>query len=149
MNEKNQRQEIPEPPIRYAPSPMFRFAALLLAVASIWLGVGVWRQANVINIVAFSGVTIAALGMVTGSFAQAVFDGDTLIYRVPLRPTRTISRNQIDSVSLEGRRTRALVIIFHPRAGDGRIETERIEAVNLVPLEDQLDLLERLEGISA
>ena len=148
MNENNQKQTKPEPPIHYAPTPMFRFAALLLAAASIWLGVGVWRQANVINIVAFSGVTLVALGMVAGSFAQAVFDGDTLIYRVPLRPIRTISRNQIDSVSLEGRRVRALVIVFHPRTEDGRIETERIEAVNLVPLEDQIDLLERLEGIS-
>lgn len=149
MNEKEQLQNDPEPPIHYSPTPMFRFAALLLAAASIWLGVGVWRQPNVINIIAFTGVTIIALGLVAGSFAKAVFDGETLVYRVPLRPNRTISRNQIDSVTLEGRRTRALVIIFHPRAEDGRIETERTKVVNLVPLEDQVDLLERLEGISA
>ena len=133
---------------RYAPTSMFRFAALLLAVASIWLGVEVWKQSNVINVIVFIGLTAIALGMVVGSFANAMYDGDTLVYRIPLRPTRTIHRNQIIGVTLEGRWTKALVIGFHPRAKDERIELERAEYVNFVPLQDQDDLLERLVGIS-
>ncbi len=130
----------------YTPTSMFRLAALLFAVASIWLGIEVWKQSNVINVIVFIGLTVIALGMVDGSFAKAVVDGDSLIYRVPLRPTVSIHRNQIIGVTLEGRWTKALVIGFHPRAKDGRIELERAAYVNFVPLEHQDDLLERLVG---
>ena len=135
-------------PIRYTPTAMFRFAALLLAIASIWLGIEVWKQSNVINIIVFIGLTAIALGMVDGSFAKAVYDGDSLIYRMPLRHTLSIHRNQIIGVTLEGRWTKALVIGFHPRAKDGRIDLEHAEYVNFVPLQNQDDLLDLLVGTS-
>jgi hypothetical protein len=138
-----------EPSKNYAPTAMFRLAALLLVVASVWMGLDVWRQPNVINIIVFVGLVIIALGTVVGAFARADFDGDTVVYRMPLRPTHTIQRKQIISATREGRWTKALVIGYHPRAEDGRIELERAAYVNFVPLENQDDLLERLVGTSA
>ena len=159
MNEKNDQQDkdmidasestpeqLDELPVRYTPTPMFQFAAFLLAVASLWFAINVWGNPNVISIIVFVGVLMITVGMVFGAFARATYDGETLVYRVPLRPKLTIHRNQIIKVTLEGRRTRALVIGFHPRAEDGRIELERAEYVNLVPLQDQWDLQERLDG---
>jgi hypothetical protein len=135
-----------ELPSHYTPTPLFQFTALLLAAASVWLAINVWQNPNVISMIVFVGVFVITVGMVFSAFARASYDDETLTYYVPLRPKLIIQRSQIVQVSLEGRRTRALVIGFHPRAEDGRIESERIQYVNLVPLQDQWELLERLEG---
>ena len=133
-------------PVNYSPTPVFQFAALLLAAACIWLAYNVWQHPGVISIIVFVGVGAITVGMVFGAFARATYDGETLYYRVPLRPKLTIHRNQIIEVTLEGRRTRALVVGFHPRTEDGRIELERAQYVNLVPLQDQWELQEYLDG---
>ncbi len=162
MNEKDDQQDddtidTPEAtpdqpidfPVRYTATPMFQFAAFLLAAASIWLAYNVWKNPNVISIIVFVGIVVIAVGMVFNAFARATYDGETLVYHVPLRPKLTIHRNQIIEVTLEGRRTRALVVGFHPRAEDGRIEVERGQYVNLVPLQDQWELQEYLDGTHA
>ena len=129
MNEKDDQQEAEitdasesdseqgdEFPVSYSPTPIFQFAAFLLAVASIWLAYNVWQNPNIISIIVFVGVGAITVGMVFGAFARATYDGETLVYRVPLRPQLTIHRKQIIEVTLEGRRTKALVVGFHPLA---------------------------------
>lgn len=131
---------------RYTPTLSFRLAAALLVLAGLWLGSRVWQQPNTLDSIMFVGVSIIAVIMVFGSFASAEFDGRTLTYRVPLRHMHRIDTGQIAHVEISGRRTRALIIGYHPRDASGRIETEDLEFVNLVPLQDQWDLLEALGG---
>lgn len=159
MNEKDDQQEVEitdasesdseqgdEFPVCYSPTPIFQFAGFLLAIASIWLAYNVWQNPNIISIIVFVGVGAITVGMVFGAFARATYDGETLVYRVPLRPQLTIHRKQIIEVTLEGRRTKALVVGFHPLDENGRIELERARYANLVPLQDQWELQEYLDG---
>jgi hypothetical protein len=133
-------------PVRYSPTPIFQFAAFLLATGSIWLATNVWQNPSVISIIIFVGLVAITVGMVFSAFARATYDGETLTYRVPLRPQLSIRRNQIIQVTLEGRRTRALVVGFHPLDENGHIELERAQYVNFVPLQDQWELQEYLDG---
>jgi len=133
-------------PLRYSPTPIFQFAGFLLAIASIWLAYNVWQNPNIISVIVFVGVGAITLGMVFGAFARAPYDGETLVYRVPWRPQITINRKQIIEVTLEGRRTKALVIGFHPLDENGLVDSTRAQYVNLVPLQDQWELQEYLDG---
>jgi len=159
MNEKDDQQEVDivntsdsEPgqgdefPVRYSPTPIFQFAGFLLAIASIWLAYNVWQNPGIISIIVFVGVGAITVGMVFGAFARATYDGETLVYRVPWRPQITLSHNQIIEVNLEGRRTKALVIAFHPLDENGLVDSTRAQYVNLVPLQDQWELQEYLDG---
>ena len=139
-------RESATPPRRYTPTPIFRLAAALFVLGSLWLGSRVWQQPNILDIIMFVGVSIIAVFMVLGSFASAEFDGRTLTYRSPLRPTHRIDIGQIFHVEMSGRRTQALIIGYHPRDANGRIETENVVFINLAPLQDQWELLEALGG---
>ena len=141
-----QPEQPDEFPVRYLPTPIFQFAGFLLALSSIWLAYNVWQNPGIISIIVFVGVSAITLGIVFGAFARASYDGETLVYRVPWRPQITIDRNQIIKVTLEGRRTKALVIGFHPRDEKGLIDSTRAQYVNLVPLQDQWELQEYLDG---
>lgn len=131
---------------RYSPTPIFRLATGLLILGAFLLGIEAWRKSDGLLFVFALGIAVVAVFMTLGSFASAEFDGRTLTYRTPLRGVHRIDRGQIDRVEMGGRRFRALVVGYHPRTANGRIETERVRYVNLVPLEDQMELYELLGG---
>ncbi|NOX63605.1 MAG: hypothetical protein GXP42_16905 [Chloroflexi bacterium] len=128
----------------YKPTPTYAIGALILTAAAVWLGVQFWREPEILLGIFFAGVAIVALSMLTGLFARVEFDGQTLTYRSILRSGHRIDLTQIDSVSLEGRRTRALVIMYHPLDKEKRIDVERLKFINMPPLQNQEDLYERL-----
>ena len=128
----------------YKPTPTYAGAAIILVAAAVWLGMQFWRQPEILLGIFFFGVTIVALSLVTGLFARVEFDGKTLTYHAFLRPGHRVDLAQIDSVSMEGRRTRALVVMYHPRDKEGRIDEDRLKFINMPPLRDQEELYERL-----
>ena len=135
-----------EHPARYKPRPLFRMGALLLAAGGIYLGSDVWQDPQLISAILFAGVALIAFWMGLHAFAVASFDGEALTYRVPLRGTKRIDVAQIDSISIEGRRTRALVILYHTRTAAGTIDGKTLRFLNLVPLENQDELFDCLGG---
>ncbi|MCO6452030.1 MAG: hypothetical protein J5I90_14700 [Caldilineales bacterium] len=135
-------------PVRYRPTVIFRAGAIILAVGAVYLGSEVWKNPDILRMIFFGGVAFIALWMASNALAKVEFDGQTLTYRVPLRAAHRIHKAQIDSVSLEGRRTEALVIIYHPQDENGRIDSERLKYLNLAPLENQGELYDFLAGIS-
>jgi hypothetical protein len=136
----------PDTPRLYHPTPIFRGAALFLLLSSVYLATEVWRTGDPFVVLFFVVVLVAALGTSITALASASFDGETLIYRLPLRPERRISRAQIIGIEVVGRRTKALLINYHPRNEQGEIDFTRDVYLNLAPLQDQMDLLARLQG---
>lgn len=131
---------------RYSPTAFYRFGAAAFVFATGLLASEVVRRPNSLLYVFAGGMAIVTFFLVLGAFARADFDGATLVYRVPLRKVHRFDRSQIDHIEIGGRRTRALIIGYHPRDAAGRINVERTVFVNLVPLEDQIDLYEQLGG---
>ena len=131
---------------RYTPTAFFRLAAVAFVFATGLLVSEVVRRPNTLLYIFAGGMAVVTVFLVLGAFARADFDGTTLVYRVPLRKVHRFERGQIDHIEIGGRRTRALIIGYHPRSADGRIEVERVVFVNLVPLDDQIDLYEQLGG---
>lgn len=131
---------------RYAPTPIFRLASVLLALGAVLLGIDAWRRSDPFLAIFAIGAAVVAVFMIPASFARAEFDGRTLTYHTPLRGSHQIDRGQIERVELGGRRFRALIIGYHPRAANGHIETGQLKYINLPPLEDQLELYELLGG---
>ncbi len=131
---------------RYSPTPIFRLATVVLAVGALLLASDAWRRSDPLLAIFAIGVAIVAVFMILASLARAEFDGRTLTYRTPLRPSHQIDRGQIARVELGGRRFRALVIGYHPRSANGRIETGQLKYINMPPLQDQVELLELLGG---
>ena len=131
----------------YTPTPLFRLGAALFVLAALWLGSEVYRKPQTALGVFFAGILIISMGMALGAFARAEFDGHTLTYRLPLRPTRRIDRSQIESVEVSGRRIRALVIGYYPRTASGIVAHDRLQFLNMVPLQDQDELYELLGGV--
>jgi len=131
---------------RYTPTAFFRLAAVAFVFATGLLASEVVRRPNPLLYVFAGGMAVVTVFLVLGAFARADFDGDTLVYRVPLRRVHRFDRSQIDHIEIGGRRTRALIIGYHPCDANGRIDVERVVFVNLVPLEEQIDLYEQLGG---
>ncbi len=131
---------------QYHPTLFFRGAAAFMLVSSVYLATEVWRTGDFFVILFFVVVLFAAVAMSAGSLATATWDGETFIYQLPLRPEHRLSREQIIDIEVVGRRTRALLIHYHPRNENGFIDRQREVFLNLTPLEDQLDLMERLLG---
>lgn len=131
---------------RYSPTLIFRLAAVALAIGALLLGNDAWRRSDPLLAVFAIGAAIVAVFMILASLARAEFDGRTLTYRTPLRASHQIDRGQIARVELGGRRFRALVIGYHPRSANGRIETEQLRYINLPPLQGQDELFEMLGG---
>lgn len=136
----------PDSPHVYHPTLIFRGAALFLLISSVYLATEVWRTGDPFVVLFFVVVLVAGLGMSVGALASASFDGETLVYRLPFRPERTISRAQIISIEVVGRRTHALLINYHPRNEQGEIDLSRDAYLNMTPLQDQMDLWARLQG---
>ena len=97
-----QPPQTPPGPSIYATTPLFRLGAVLFVLAALWLGSEVYRRPQTALGVFFAGVLIVSLGMALSAFARAEFDGHTLTYRLPLRPTRRIDRSQIEGVEVSG-----------------------------------------------
>lgn len=141
------RKASPDNPVkRYSPTPIFRLATGLLAICAILLGSEAWRESDWLLAIFALGAGLVSFFMILGSLARAEFDGHSLTYRTPLRGSHQIDRSQIVCVEMGGRRFRALVIGYHPRAANGLIATTQTRYVNLAPLEDQDELLELLGG---
>lgn len=138
--------EQPDSTFHYQPTLTFRAAAFFLLISSIYLATEVWRTGDPFIILFFVVVLVAGLGMSLGALASATFDGETFVYRIPLRPERRITRDQIINIEVVGRRTHALLINYHPRDEQGKIDFSREAYLNLTPLQNQRDLLERLQG---
>ncbi len=129
----------------YVPTLRFRVTAGLFVLASTWLTTEVWRQPGTIAIVIFVGVAIIALFLVLQALVRVDYDGETLTYHLPLRPTQRIKRSQITWIERGGRRTTALIIGYQPPDNEGYLASQP-RFVNLPPLNDQENLLEYLGG---
>lgn len=136
----------PSPVIHYHPTLLFRGATVFLALSTVYLGSEVWRTGDFFVILFFITVLIATAGMALGSLASATWDGQTFSYRVPLRPLRTLTSAQIIDIEIVGRRTRALLIHYHPCDEQGHIDRTQELFLNLTPLQDQIELLLCLQG---
>lgn len=138
----------PTRPQIYTPTALFRVTALFFVAATVWLGREMWLQPQAFLGVLFAGVAIVTVTLALNAFARAAFDGESLTYTVPLRPDRILDRAQIDHVELGGRRTQALIILYHPHDAAGLIDGDILKSINLPPLDGQLELLDWLEGRS-
>ena len=131
---------------QYRPAHFYRIATGVLVLGVIWFANENLKQPTTLGIVAVVGLVIIAIPMVLSSLARASYDGRTLIYKAVLRAEHHIDQGQIEHVELGGRRTKALIIGYHPREKDGRIDINKLKFVNMVPLQDQEQLLEALGG---
>ena len=136
--------ESSSPPQRYKPKSIFYLYAFLFAIATIWLGSEAMKQHSVVWWIMFFGVGFITLRLILASFARAEWDGETLVYRTPLRKPHRIDRQQLALVEMGGRRNEALILGYHPRDDQGLIDTHRMIYVNMVPLEGQGELMDRL-----
>jgi len=129
---------------RYKPKTIFHIYTLLFTLAAVWLGSEAWKRREVVWWIMFAGVGFIALRMILASFARAEFDGETFVYRTPLRKPHRVDRQQLALVEMGGRRNEALIIGYYPRDDQGLITLEKIRYINCVPLEGQGELMDRL-----
>jgi hypothetical protein len=137
----------PTPRQRYTPKTIFRIYPILFLIATIWLGSETWQRQSFIWLVMFVGVGFITLRLILGAFAWAEFDGETFLYHTPLRKSHSVHRGQLTTVEMGGRKNEALIIGYHPREEDGRINLEEVKFINCVPLNDQGQLLDRLTAV--
>jgi len=133
---------------RYAPKAIFRLYPILFFIATLWLGSETWKRQSFIWLVMFVGVGFITLRLILGAFAWAEFDGKTFVYHTPLRPTHHVDRGQLALVEMGGRKNEALIIGYHPRLKDGRIDLDAMKYINCVPLEGQGELFDRLMAVT-
>ena len=134
----------PESNQRYKPKTTFYIYAVLFSVAALWLGSEAWKRREITWWIMFVGVGFIAIRMILASFARAEFDGETFVYRTPLRKPHRVDRQQLALVEMGGRRNEALIIGYHPRDDKGLVTIEKIRYINCVPLEGQGELMDRL-----
>jgi hypothetical protein len=132
---------------RYHPKSIFRIYPLLFLIATIWLGSETWRRQDVIWLIMFVGVGFITIRLILGAMAWAEFDGETFVYHTPLRRDHRVHRGQLALVEMGGRKNEALIIGYHPRTEDGRVDLDRMKYINCVPLEDQGELLDFLTQV--
>jgi hypothetical protein len=132
---------------RYKPKGIFYLYALLFSLAALWMGSEAWKRGEIIWWIMFVGIAFIAIRMILASFARAEFDGETLVYRTPLRKPHRIHRQQLALVEMGGLRNEALIIGYHPRDEQGLVVIDRTVYVNLVPLEGQGELMDRLLAV--
>ncbi len=129
---------------RYTPKAIFRLYPILFLVATLWLGSETWKRQSFIWLIMFIGVGFITLLLILAAFAWAEFDGKTFIYHTPLRRSHHVDRGQLALVEMGGRRNEALIIGYHPRLEDGRIDLDAMTYINCAPLEGQGELFDRL-----
>jgi len=134
-------------PRRYTPKAIFRLYPILFFIATIWLGSETWKRQSFIWLVMFLGVGFITLRLILGAFAWAEFDGKTFVYHTPLRQPHHVDRGQLALVEMGGRKNEALIIGYHPRLEDGRIDLDAMKYINCAPLEDQGELFDALTAI--
>ncbi len=134
----------PPPQPRYKPKATFYLYALLFTLATIWLISEAWQRGEIVWWIMAAGVGFIAIRMVLASFARAEFDGETFVYRTPLRKPHRVDRQQLALVEMGGRRNEALIIGYYPRNEQGLVTLETIRYINCVPLEGQGELMDRL-----
>ncbi|HID35068.1 MAG TPA: hypothetical protein EYP25_10995 [Anaerolineae bacterium] len=134
----------PESNQRYKPKTTFYIYAALFSIAILWLGSEAWKRREGVWWIMFAGVGFIAIRMILASFARAEFDGETFVYRTPLRKPHRVDRQQLALVEMGGRRNEALIIGYHPRDDKGLVTIEKIRYINCVPLEGQGELMDRL-----
>lgn len=132
----------------FHPPLFFRATALFLLVASVYLAGEARRTGDTFVVLFFVVVLVSAVAMSLGSLAQATWEDDVLSYRLPLRPLRRLHRKQIIDVEVVGRRTRALLIRYHPLDERGRIDSGQEAFLNMTPLQDQMILRDLILGES-
>jgi len=133
--------------VRYTPKAIYRLYPVLFLIATIWLGTETWKRQSVIWLIMFLGVGFITLRLIFSAFAWAEFDGKTFVYHSPLRNPHQVDRGQLKLVEMGGRKNEALIIGYHPRSEDGRIDLDRVIYVNCVPLEGQGELYDQLTEV--
>jgi hypothetical protein len=131
-------------PRRYHPKPIFRIYPLLFLAATIWLGSETWKRQSIVWLIMFVGVGFITIRLILGAFAWASFDGETFIYKTPLRKPHQVNRGQLTLAEMGGRKNEALIIGYHPRNADGLIDLDKMKYINCVPLEGQNELYDQL-----
>lgn len=131
-------------PIHYSPKAIFRLYPILFFIATLWLGSETWKRQSVIWLIMFLGVGFITLRLILSAFAWAEFDGKTFVYHTPLRNSHQVDRGQLKLVEMGGRKNEALIIGYHPRSEDGRIDLDRVIYINCAPLEGQGELYDQL-----
>ncbi len=133
-------------PTRYTPKTLFRIYPILYAAATVWLAREAWARHSTLWFIVLLGVAFITVRLVLGAFAWAEFDGETLVYYTPLHAEHRVNVAQLASAEMGGRRNEALIVSYYPRQENGLITVERRRFINMVPLNNQDDLLERLQA---
>jgi hypothetical protein len=129
---------------RYHPKTIFRIYPMLFLAATVWLGFETWQRQDILWLIMFVGVGFITIRLILGAFAWASFDGETFIYKTPLRKSHKVQRGQLALVEMGGRKNEAIIVGYHPRREDGIIDLDAMTYINCVPLEDQNELYEHL-----
>ncbi|NJN84028.1 MAG: hypothetical protein HC802_18295 [Caldilineaceae bacterium] len=99
---------------------------------------------------------VAALLFCIACLAMAIWFGREMLSRVsvtenavqvkaPLGQLQSVDFRQLLSVSEEGRLTRVITLLYHPKREDGLLDLDDVHSLHLPALEDQWELLELLE----
>lgn len=128
----------------YLPSRLFRALTLIVALAALLLAFEARRAGAGVAVWA-GGMAIVALWLGLHNLVRVAYDGRHLRYQTPWQ-LLLLERGQIAEVQWSGRLVTRLLVGYHPRERSGRIATERLRFLHLVPLQGQDELYALLGG---
>lgn len=128
----------------YLPSRLFRGLTLVVALAALLLGMEARRAGTGVAVWA-GGMAVVAVWLGLHNLVRVGYDGRHLRYQTPWQ-VLLLERGQIAEVHWSGRLMTRLLVGYHPRERSGRIATERLRFLHLVPLQGQDELYIQLGG---
>lgn len=121
----------------YRPTPRYLFFAL---VSLIMVGLFGWDLARRVE-VGTAVFLVISLGLmlwnVRAALTRVALLPDRLTLTMPISRPREIEFRQLMSVTEEGRMGRALLVAYHPHAGNGLLDLDDVETAALPMLQDQ------------
>jgi hypothetical protein len=95
----------------------------------------------------FFGVCVAiAAWQWRAARTRVAIHEDRLIVTAPFSSDREVEFRQLLDVVQEGRVNPSIMVLYHPRSEDGLLALDDVETLTLPAVQDQITLLDRLEG---
>ena len=119
------------PSLRYV---VFALAALVMVALIRW---DLTRRVEV-GTMLFFGVSLGlVLWNVRAALTRVTLMPDRVVLHVPLAQERTVEFRQLLSVTEEGRLSHAILVAYHPHAGNGLLDLEDVQNPALPTLQGQ------------
>ncbi|MEZ4767793.1 MAG: hypothetical protein R2844_05135 [Caldilineales bacterium] len=134
-------------PLRFQTSRTFQFLYLLPILLAGALLVDLVVGGGASSWPLIIGALLLALFTVPRALARVDLEDGVLSLRMPLRKPQQVALRQLVSYERSGRIGRALILRYHPVDDAGRVNTADEMFLGLPPLEQQMDLEERLEAV--